>query len=258
VDNQRKESRTLENNRKLLRNGGNSVTTEKNDDDLKEETKFAVLPSESDPSGEPVPVLPDTEQATAPDDTVRPPFPESGGHVESPFETCERMMNEISRQILMITENQDRNEQELKNLYNNYSSILRMHDKMAEELDQHRQGLYRQLLDPVLSGLARIYIDYMGNIERLEREELEDTRLTNNFSNMFGDILQLMEENDIEIYASNIGDKYSPKFCKIGKKTQASEQEQHGTVVKSISPGFHIGNRVLVHENVEVYIFNNN
>jgi molecular chaperone GrpE (heat shock protein) len=236
------------------------VTTEKKDEDLKEETKTAVLPSESDASGEPIPVQPVTEPATAPDpdDTARPPSPESGGPVESPFEACERMMNEIHRQILMITENQDRNGQELKNLYSNYSNILRLHDKTAEELDQHRQGLYRQLLDPVLSGLARIYIDYLGNLERLEREDLKDTRLTNNFSNMFGDLLQLLEENDIEIHVSKIGDKYSPKFCKIGKKAQAAEREQHGTVVKSISPGFHIGNRVLVPENVEVYIFNNN
>jgi molecular chaperone GrpE (heat shock protein) len=95
-------------------------------------------------------------------------------------------------------------------------------------------------------------------MERLNAEDLKDQRLKNNFSNLFSDLLQLLEENDVEKHESNPGDKYSPKFCKIGKKIPAAEKEQHGTVIKSLSPGFHIGNRVLIPENVEVYIFNNN
>ncbi|GHV93998.1 hypothetical protein AGMMS50293_03180 [Spirochaetia bacterium] len=245
------------------------MTTEKNDEELKsdatlsEETKAAALPAESDAADEPIAGFsagPAAEPAAAPipDSAVHPPSPESDSPGESPFETCERMMNEISRQILMITENQDRNAQELKNLYTNYSSILRIHDKTADELDRHNKGLYRQLLDPILLGLARIYIDYLGNVERLKVEQLEDPRLKDNFSNMFEDIKQLLNENDVETYESKAGDKYSPKFCKIVDKTQVSEKEQHGTVIKSRSPGFHIGNRVLIPENVEVYIFNNN
>jgi molecular chaperone GrpE (heat shock protein) len=228
------------------------MSTEENGKDL-----------ESGVSEEPIaeiPVEPTAELVgpPAPDVPEHPPPPESDSPRESPFETCARMMNEISRQILMITENQDRNSQELKNLYNNYTSILRMHDKTAEELEQHRKGLYRQLLDPVLIILARIYIDYLGNMERLNAEQLEDTKLKKNFSNMFDDILQLLEENDVETYVSKEGDQYSPKFCKIVKKTDAAEKERHSMVKESKSPGFRIGNRVLIPENVEVYIFNSN
>jgi molecular chaperone GrpE (heat shock protein) len=226
------------------------------------EPVVASIPGDpvANPAADPSPGESAAEPAADPisDGPVYPPHPESGSPRESPFEICKGMMNEIQRQILMITENQDHNGQELKNLYNNYSNILRLHDKAAEELDRHRKGLYRQLLDPVLIALARIYIDYLDNIERLNAEQLEDPRLKKNFSNMFEDILQLVEENDVETYVSKTGDKWSPKFCKIGKKTDAAEKEQHGIVIKSIKPGFHIGNRVLIPENVEVYIFNNN
>jgi molecular chaperone GrpE (heat shock protein) len=209
-------------------------------------------------SGEPVAGIPADTAAEPAGDPEYPPPTESGSPRESPFEVCERMMNEISRQILMITENQDRNGQELKNLYNSYTGILRLHDKAAEELERHRKGLYLQLLDPLLIALARIYIDYLGNVERLNAEQLEDQRLKNNFSNMFDEILQILEENDVKTHVTKAGEKWSPKFCKIGKKTPAAEKEQHGTVIQSISPGFYIDNRVLMPESVDVYIFTNN
>jgi molecular chaperone GrpE (heat shock protein) len=228
------------------------VSVEENGEDLKggdPEDPSAGTPVESgeEPSAVPVPGGP-----------ANSPPPESGSPREPLFEVCERMMNEISSQIRMIAENQDRCGHELKNLYNNYTSILRIHDKAAEELERHRKGLYRQLLDPMLIALAKIYIDYLDSMERLNAEQLGDPRLKKNFANMFDDILQILAENDVEIYVSKAGDKWSPKFCKIGKKTPAAEKEKHGTVIQSISPGFHIGNRVLIPENVEVYIFNNN
>ncbi|MDR0663163.1 MAG: nucleotide exchange factor GrpE [Spirochaetaceae bacterium] len=225
------------------------MSSEENGEDLK-----------SDAPEEPIAEIP-VESVEEPDAVPGhngPPQPELESPGESSFEVCGRMMNEISRQILMITENQDRSGEELKNLYNSYTSILRLHDKAAEELEQHRKGIYRQLLDPMLIALARIYIDYLGNMERLNEEQLEDTRLKKNFSNMFDDILQILAENDVETYVTKAGDKWSPKFCKIGKKTDTSEEYQHGAVIQSISPGFHIGNRVLIPENVEVFIFNNN
>jgi molecular chaperone GrpE (heat shock protein) len=205
--------------------------------------------------------------------------PASAGPAEDPVEACKRMMDDISRQILMITENQDRNEAELKNLNamfidadykklnKGYFDILRLYDKAQEELDQLRKGLYRQLLEPLLITLARIYVDYLGNLERIKDPKQESAeiseedvqkhfkRLKNNFSNMFDDFLQLLEENDVEKYESKIGDRYSPKFCKVTVKIETADKEQHGAVAKSLSPGFYIGNRVLLPEQVEVYVF---
>ncbi|AEF81314.1 nucleotide exchange factor GrpE [Leadbettera azotonutricia] len=168
----------------------------------------------------------------------------------APYEECARLMNEIQNQILMITSAQDKNDQDMIQIHRDFAAFMRIQDNMQAELEQHRSGLFRQLLDPVLSAISRIYADYANNLERLE-----DQKLRKNFGNMFGDIEQLLTENGVESYLSVIGGQVSKRYSRIRGKVPTADKELHGTVVKSYNTGFHIGPRVLVPEAVDVYFF---
>jgi molecular chaperone GrpE (heat shock protein) len=170
--------------------------------------------------------------------------------VPDPRGEAGRLMNEIQKQILMITEAQDRNDQDMKQIHRDFYQFMQIQDKMQEELEKHRGGLFQQLLDPVLKTIGRIYNDNIVNVEKIE-----DVKLRKNFSCLFDELEQILIENSVEVYVSESGKPFSPKYCRVKNKIPTSDKGLHGTVIKSYSKGFHIGPRILAPENVDVYVF---
>jgi molecular chaperone GrpE (heat shock protein) len=160
------------------------------------------------------------------------------------------MMNEIQKQILMIARSQDRNDQKLTQIDKDFYQFIKIQDGMQEELEKHRAGLFRQLLDPLLSTIGRIYNENIVNVEKIE-----DAKLRKNFKYLFEELEQVLTENGVEVYTSAPGDSFSAKYCRIQKKIPTDKKEFHGKVKESHNKGFHIGPRVLAPENVDVYVF---
>jgi molecular chaperone GrpE (heat shock protein) len=194
------------------------------------------------------------------------------------YETCARFMKQISEQMITITSKQDkiseqligiqeqvldkislltqaheRNDKEFTQVHRDFVEFMRIQDSMQAELEQHRSNLFRQLFDPILSAIAHIYADYIGNVGKID-----DPKLRNNMSNMFDDIEQILTENGVEAHISTVGEQVSKRFSRIRDKVSTANKELHGTVIRSHNTGFHIGPRVLVPENVDVYIFDAN
>jgi molecular chaperone GrpE (heat shock protein) len=160
------------------------------------------------------------------------------------------LMNEIHKQILMITEAQDRNDQYLTQMHKDFYQFMRIQDSMQEELEGYRAGLFRQLLDPVLSTIGRVYNDNIVNVEKIE-----DAKLRKNFSCLFDDLEQILTENGVDIHTSTPGESFSAKYCRVKNKIPTEEKGLHGKIIKSYNKGFHIGPRVLAAENVDVYVY---
>jgi molecular chaperone GrpE (heat shock protein) len=233
--------------------------TEENDDELKrdaaisEEAKNTALPAESNASGEPiagVPAEPVAEPSAAPIpdepvavDTFKPSMT---------YKEVGNIVSEIQKRIGMIVENQDRERDEVRDMHRELASSLRREDKMQEELEKHRKGLFQQLLVPFLSSLGKIYNDYMGALERIEDPKTQKT-----FRYLLDDLEQLMMDNGVDVYTSNIGDPCSPKYCVVREKTATNDKALHRIIIKSHNKCFFIGPKVLVSENVDVYVYDN-
>jgi molecular chaperone GrpE (heat shock protein) len=194
--------------------------------------------------------VPGTTAEASPD---QEPVVEYGGKGIDPYLEAGRMMNEIQKQILMITETQDRNHQDMIQLHRDFYQSMQVQNSMQEELEKHRAGIFRQLLDPVLTAIARIYNDNMVNLEKIE-----DPKLRQNFKYLFDDLEQVLTENGIEVYVSGPEASFSPKYCKIRNKIPTSDKALHGKVIKSYNKGFYTGPRVLAPEFVDVYVFDAN
>jgi molecular chaperone GrpE (heat shock protein) len=170
--------------------------------------------------------------------------PEEG--IPVPNRESDHLMSEIQKQVLMITE-------DMKQLHRDFYQFMQIQDKMQEELEKHRRGLFQQLLDPVMKTIGRIYNDNIINLERIE-----DVKLRKNFGCLFDDLEEILIENGVEVYVSENGKPFSPRYCRVKKKIPTDNRELHGTVVKSYSKGYYIGPRVLAPESVDVYVFNGN
>jgi molecular chaperone GrpE (heat shock protein) len=181
------------------------------------------------------------------------PVVEGAGKYLDPYLEAGRMMNEIQKQILMITETQDRNHQDMVQLHKDFYQSMQVQNSMQEELEKHRAGLFRQLLEPVLTAIGRIYNDNIVNLEKIE-----EPKLWKNFKYLFDDLEQVLTENGVEVYVSGPGASFSPKYCKIRNKIPTVDKALHGKVIKSYNKGFHTGPKVLAPELVDVYIFDTN
>jgi hypothetical protein len=139
---------------------------------------------------------------------------------------------------------------EMNKLYHNeFSGRLQ---KMQEDIEKYRERDEDRIYDGILIELASLYSRDVKLIEIAGEEKLKK-RL--NF--LFEDLLSLLRKYNVEKVESQPGDKRNARHCKVIEREQAKCSEEHDTIARSRSIGFHAGNRTLLKENVDVYVYKN-
>lgn len=121
---------------------------------------------------------------------------------------------------------------------------------MQDELEQYRKIDKGRAYDDILAAIARIY----GNNETLA-DEVAEPKAKKSIRYMLMDIEDLLGVYGMEKLRSEPGVKRNPRHCQILGRISTDDPAKHDTVAKSYNSGFYIGNRTVIKEVVDIYIY---
>lgn len=129
-------------------------------------------------------------------------------------------------------------------------------DQMHSELQKYKEGMYAQLISPVLSdiievrdSIIRVAASYMMKAEG------EQDIPNKTFSGYAYDLQDILEKNNVEIYRSEPGTPFVPAKQRAIKKEITDEEALHGKIAASHSCGYIYNGRVLSAEKVSLYYY---
>lgn len=177
-------------------------------------------------------------------------------HVLSPAQTDLPSVDaDLLRQIDGRLESIDGTEQrvfsEVREMHKLYHSEFAGRLKaMQDELEQYRKIDKGRAYDDILAAIARIY----GNNETLA-DEVTEPKAKKSIRYMLMDIEDLLGVYGMTKLRSEQGEKRNPRHCQILGRIPTDDPAKHDTVAKSYNSGFYIGNRTVIKEVVDIYIY---
>lgn len=182
--------------------------------------------------------LPSTDASPLSPQTDPPPVDEDclkqiEGRLESIAGTEQRLFSEV---------------REMHKLY--HSEFAGRLKAMQDELEQYRKIDKGRAYDDILAAIARIY----GNNETLA-DEVAEPKAKKSIRYMLMDIEDLLGVYGMEKLRSEPGVKRNPRHCQILGRIPTDDPAKHDTVAKSYNSGFYIGNRTVIKEVVDIYIY---
>ena len=141
---------------------------------------------------------------------------------------------------------------ELHKLYHNeFAGRLK---SMQDELDYYRNVEKGRAFDDILKGIAGIYNSY----ETLP-DEIEDLKTKKGISYLLEDLKELVGQYGMTALRSDPNQtpkpKRDPRRCKVVKRQPTDNPDEHETISKSYNTGFQIGNRVVIEERVDIFVY---
>lgn len=140
-------------------------------------------------------------------------------------------------------------------------------NKMHEELDEHRKGLYRKLLSPVLKNIVIQYSkisDLYNFYNKKQTEENADkselfSNLLKEYQNLQLSLSDLLYEYDIEIVEPKVGEEFNPKKHKAIKIIPTEQTELDRTIAACVTLGFKdmpANEQIIKYPEVEIFKLN--
>lgn len=143
----------------------------------------------------------------------------------------------------------------------------RKFNKMHEELDNYRKGLYRKLLSPILKNLVVQYAkinDLQTFYEKKQQEEDKDltvlfSNLLKEYQNLKLSLSDLLYDYDIEIVEPQAGEEFNPKLHKALKIVSTDQPDQDRLIAACLTPGFkdmQANEQIVRYPEVEIFKLN--
>lgn len=160
-------------------------------------------------------------------------------------------LKQIDGRIERIAETEQRLFFEVREMHKLYHTEFAGRLKaMQDELEQYRKIDKGRLYDDILASIARIYC----NNETLV-EEVSEPKAKKSIRYMLMDIEDLLNVYGMTKLRSGQGEKRNPRHCQVLNRIPTETSAKHDTVAKSYNSGFYIGNRTVIKEVVDIYIF---
>ncbi len=154
-----------------------------------------------------------------------------------------------------LLEKQERNDRQLvQSLRDNSTFQLQVRQGMQQDLDELKKQLSGEQFQPMLKEIASVYAEYQTLLE----DETISARSRRNLLSLFEQLEDLLTDYGAEILRSEAGSVRQGRTCKIIEKIPTGNQEQHNTIARSRRPGVVRDRTVLVHEFVDVYVYDPN
>ena len=212
------------------------------------------LPQEAPQTAEPPPTEePVPEEPVQPEECPAPEEPSQADEEQNMVqETLDRMAettSQISGQLESLSELFQK-----RIMYAAHEE--KVIDQMHKELQRYKEGLYAQLVRPILLDVIEVRDSIMrvGAVYRAKPEG-EQAIPNKTFSDYAYDLQDILEKNSVEIYRSQPGDPFSPMRQRAVKRIATAEEALHGKVAESLSCGYGYDGRVLSAEKVSVYAY---
>ena len=143
----------------------------------------------------------------------------------------------------------------------------RKFNKMHDELDEYRKGLYRKLLSPILKNIIAQYSkvsDLFVFYDNKQKEENVDytqlfTNLLKEYKNIELGLSDLLYDYDIEIIEPKEGDEFNPKMHKAIKTILTDDVEKERKIAACVTLGFKdvsANDQIVKYPEVEIFKLN--
>lgn len=163
----------------------------------------------------------------------------------------EDLLKQIEGKLESIAGTEQRLFSEVREMHKLYHSEFAGRLKaMQDELEQYRKIDKGRAYDDILAAIARIY----GNNETLA-DEVAEPKAKKSIRYMLMDIEDLLGVYGMTKLRSEQGEKRNPRHCQILGRIPTDDPAKHDTVAKSYNSGFYIGNRTVIKEVVDIYIY---
>lgn len=162
-----------------------------------------------------------------------------------------QQLEKIGKQFETISSTEQRIFSEMREIHKLYhNEFAGRLTAMQDELEHYRKIDKGRIYDDILGAIARIY----NNNESLA-EEIQDPKVKKAVRYLLLDLEDILDEYGMSKIKSNHGDKRDPRHCQIHDRIITQDSSLHDTVAKSYNTGFHIGNRTVIKEKVDIYFY---
>lgn len=190
------------------------------------------------------------DEGNTPKESPSSDTPPSSAQADIPPVDADRL-KQIEGRLENIAGTEQRLFSEIREMHKLYHSEFAGRLKaMQDELEQYRKIDKGRAYDDILAAIARIY----GNNETLS-DEVAEPKAKKSIRYMLMDIEDLLGVYGMEKLRSEPGEKRNPRHCQILGRIPTDDPAKHDTVAKSYNSGFYIGNRTVIKEVVDIYIY---
>jgi len=190
-------------------------------------------------------------ESEAPEDLHTTDTPSPSAPCDDSPDVDAKLLKQIDGRLESIAETEQRLFSEVREMHKLYHSEFAGRLKaMQDELEQYRKIDKGRAYDDILAAIARIY----GNNETLA-DEVAEPKAKKSIRYMLMDIEDLLGVYGMEKLRSEPGEKRNPRHCQILGRIPTGDPAKHDTVAKSYNSGFYIGNRTVIKEVVDIYIY---
>lgn len=123
--------------------------------------------------------------------------------------------------------------------------------RISDELDEHRSGLYRKIVEPLINEVIDVHQDmsatiasYRRKVEEGDRDDLAARirRDLDEFRLMLGDILRNW---NVEVWRPEPGEPLEPLRCRAVRAVPTDDRDCHRTVAESLTCGYAFEGKIL-------------
>lgn len=123
--------------------------------------------------------------------------------------------------------------------------------RISDELDEHRSGLYRKIVEPLINEVIDVHQDMSATIASYRRKAEEGDRDDlaarirrdlDEFRLMLGDILRNW---NVEVWRPEPGEPLEPLRCRAVRAVPTGDRDCHRTVAESLTCGYAFEGKIL-------------
>ena len=123
--------------------------------------------------------------------------------------------------------------------------------RISDELDEHRSGLYRKIVEPLINEVIDVHQDMSATIASYRRKADEGDRDDlaarirrdlDEFRLMLGDILRNW---NVEVWRPEPGEPLEPLRCRAVRAVPTDDRDRHRTVAESLTCGYAFEGKIL-------------
>ncbi len=122
--------------------------------------------------------------------------------------------------------------------------------RMQDEIERYHKIESGRIFDDILHSLVEIY----STNENLP-DEVTEPKANKAVRYMLQDIEDLLEVYGVSRISSKPGDPRDKRHCNVINRIQTDDPAKHDTIARSYRSGFHIGNRAILKEMTDIYVY---
>lgn len=132
----------------------------------------------------------------------------------------------------------------------------KVRDEMHKELQDFKNDFYAKLFMPLIMDIIIIRKDILKTAVFYQaKPEEEQVIPLKKYLYSADDLADLLEKYGISVFHSEPGSLFDPRTQNVIEKIPTSVDSLNKTILKSVSDGYRMNERILMYERVKVYIY---